>query len=238
VCSSDLNVIDGQAFSPTITTTFTVLGTDVNGCTSTSEIEILVNSCTSSTSFTVVAFIEGYYIGSNQMTSVRINQEVPGAISTEADEVTIELWDAGYTLVDEYTGILNTDGTISCDFSNATAGSSYYIVFKHRSAVETWSSSLVTISANGIYDFTTSAGQAFGSNQSDNGDGTFSIKNGDVNQDGAVDISDLNILDTDFQNGLGSAYLSTDLNGDGAVDITDFNLLDFNFQSGVGVYIP
>ena len=40
----DNNVIDGVAFTPTATNTYTVVGTDANGCTNTDQVQVVVNA--------------------------------------------------------------------------------------------------------------------------------------------------------------------------------------------------
>jgi len=49
--------------------------------------------------------------------------------------------------------VLKTDGTALMNFSSAILGNSYYIVVKHRNAMETWSKLPVTFSATTSYDF-------------------------------------------------------------------------------------
>ncbi|MBL7772952.1 MAG: hypothetical protein JNM95_08830 [Chitinophagaceae bacterium] len=74
---------------------------------------------------------------------------------------------------------------------------------------------------NANYDFSTSANQAFGSNQKDVEPGVWAIYSGDINQDGAIDVFDYLLQDTDIIASV-SGYLPFDLNGDGSVDAFDY----------------
>jgi hypothetical protein len=65
----------------------------------------------------------------------------------------------------------------------------------------------------------------------------FAIYSGDMNQDGAVDIFDFPLYDSDNLN-FGSGYLVTDINGDGFVDIFDFPIYDANNLAFVGLIRP
>jgi hypothetical protein len=129
-------------------------------------------------------------------------------------------------------GVVNTNGTVAISFPNSTLDSSYYIVIKHRNAIETWSAAPVAINNNTIYNFTTAASQAYGDNLSNMGDGVFGIYSGDINQDGSIDFSDY--PDLDIANNLGVlGYNVNDLNGDASVDFNDYPLLDINSNNGI-----
>jgi hypothetical protein len=52
---------------------------------------------------------------------------------------------------------------------------------------------------------------------------------GDANGDGSVNISDFNILASNFGSGGNPRFRNGDANGDGTVNISDFNLLASNF---------
>ena len=76
------------------------------------------------TSFT--ALIEGFYDGTSMV----------------SDTVTVELRNtsAPYSLIDQSKILLNNSGQGTGRFYNAINGTPYYLVVKHRNAVETWSS--------------------------------------------------------------------------------------------------
>ncbi len=160
------------------------------------------------TSFT--ALIEGFYNGSTM----------------KPDTVTVELRNtsAPYSLVDQSKIFLNSSGQGSGKFYNAVNGVPYYIVLKHRNALETWSASAQTFTANSLaYDFTTSSTKAYGNNLKLIGS-KWCIYGGDVNQDGFVETTDVNQVFTGNVNGT-TGYISTDLNGDLFTEIEDLNIV-------------
>jgi len=190
-------------------------------------------------------YIQGYYLGAGTMTSTIQNEDLdpitaPNYASTDCDSVTITLHEdnsstlATYPTIGTYTGMLKTDGTISCTFPGSTLTKSCYIVIEHRNSIQTWSSLPITIASVNSYDFSTAATKALGSNQIDvASEGIYSIYNGDINLDYATDASDFLLMDADIQS-FNSGYISTDLNGDGSTDASDFLILDGNIQSFIG----
>ncbi|NVO18332.1 MAG: hypothetical protein HXX13_01455 [Bacteroidetes bacterium] len=98
---------------------------------------------------------------------------------------------------------------------------------KHRNSIETWSAVPVSFAGNTInYNFSTSAAQAFGSNQLQMGS-VYAIYGGDANQDSVVDGSDMASIDN-ASTLLLFGYNSEDINGDGIVDGTDMATVDNN----------
>ncbi|MBK6505196.1 MAG: hypothetical protein IPG02_05900 [Ignavibacteria bacterium] len=87
-----------------------------------------------------------------------------------------------------------------------------------------------------LYNFTTAQAQAFGDNLKLKGT-KWVIYGGDVNQDGAVDATDVQTIDNDAAN-FESGYVPTDLNGDGFVDGSDFTIGDNNASNFVGKITP
>lgn len=139
---------------------------------------------------------------------------------------------------------LNTGGNVSTNVPGSLSGN-YYIAVFHRSGVQTWSSSPVSFAGSTInYNFTTSAGQAYGSNQKDLlGNGSvWGIFSGDITssggfQDGYVDFFDLvNIYNLNVNSAYG--YQPADLTGDGFVDFVDL-IMDYNNNvNGIGMNTP
>jgi hypothetical protein len=168
------------------------------------------------TSFT--ALIEGFYDG----------------VSSAEDTVSVELRNVSspYSLIDQTKILLDENGQGSGRFYNAINGTPYYIVLKHRNAVETWSAQPQTFSSNSLtYDFTSGQDKAFGNNLKLVGS-KWCIYGGDVNQDGFVESTDLNLVFTGNVNGA-TGYIATDLNGDSFTEIEDLNIVFSNKVLGV-----
>ena len=143
-----------------------------------------------------------------------------------------------YAVVDSAYGVVDSV-TLSVQvlFQNAPSGS-YYIAVKHRNSIETWSSSAqpYSVGQSLIYNFTNAQNKAFGNNLILKGT-KWLIYSGDVNQDGAVDATDVQTIDNDASNFL-SGYVLSDINGDGFVDGTDFTISDNNASNFVGKLVP
>jgi triacylglycerol esterase/lipase EstA (alpha/beta hydrolase family) len=142
-----------------------------------------------------------------------------------------------FNVVDSAVSRLNADGNDILEFLNASAGS-YYVQVKHRNGLETWSSAPVSFS-NGItslLDFTTAQSIAYGNNLVLKS-GKWCIYSGDVEGDGAIDATDLALIDNDAS-GFATGYLSTDLDGNEFVDGTDYALADNNASNFVSVIRP
>jgi hypothetical protein len=171
-------------------------------------------------------FIQGFYIGAGQMNSVLLNSGV-GSSSTESDTIIIELREPvnGDPVISPVRALLNTDGTVS--FQTPALTGSYYIVVKHRSAMETWSANPVAWSGVVNYDFSTSAGQAYGDNMIHMGGGVYAIWSGDLNQDGMIESSDYLKMENDIVQIL-FGYYDSDLTGDGVVESSDYLMMDAN----------
>lgn len=176
-----------------------------------------------STQITLTALIEGFYNGT---TMIR-------------DTVTVELHTASspYSLVVQTKIYLTNSGKGSGTFSNAVNGTPYYIVIKHRNAIETWSASTQSFTNGSLnYDFTTASNKAYGNNLKLI-NGKWCIKGGDVNQDGFVETQDANLLYLNNISGF-TGYNSTDLNGDNYTEIADLNIVFINNVLGVTKISP
>lgn len=168
------------------------------------------------TSFT--ALIEGFYNG----------------ISMVPDTVTVELRNSSvpYALVDQSKIFLNSAGSGTGKFYTAANGTPYYIVLKHRNAIETWSAAAQSFTSSALsYDFTTGQNKAYGNNLKQVGT-KWCIYGGDVNKDGTVDIQDLNLVFSGSTGGV-TGYTSSDLNGDMFTEIGDLSLVFVNGVLGV-----
>ena len=174
---------------------------------------------------TFTALIEGFYdSGSNTMVE---------------DTVTVLLknTNAPYTTIDQSKVKLNTSGNGFVKFRQAVNGTNYYLVVQHRNSIETWSKlGKQFTNSEMIYDFTTSATQAFGDNMKLKAT-KWTMFSGDVNHDGVIDISDVSLVDIDnlvFATG----YIVTDVNGDNIVDLSDLSLVDINNLNFVSKITP
>lgn len=114
---------------------------------------------------------------------------------------------------------------------------SYYVVIKHRNTIETWSSVQNSFN-NGVMNlnFTQDSSKAFGSNLTKIGN-SWAMFNGDVNQDGIIDLEDISMTDNANINYL-SGYQVTDINGDSIVDVTDISLVTGNSLNFVMKAVP
>ncbi len=170
----------------------------------------------------------------------------PVLYPTICDTVTVELADENspYNILYTAKSVLATDGTGSFEFPPSVLNNAYYIVVKHRNALETWSSIPVSFNTTSVlYDFSTTAGKAYGNNLA-NMDGEFCFYSGDVSdgvssgvQDGIINIDDYDALEnslTLFTTG----YSVYDLTGDGLVESADFSLIGTNISQGISLMRP
>ncbi|MBK7762177.1 MAG: hypothetical protein IPI46_02250 [Bacteroidetes bacterium] len=213
--------------SPSSTTTYTVFGTDANGCVRTSTVNIQSVSCAGI--FTVKCYIEGYYQGAGFMSPVLLNEGV-SAITTLTDSIDIVLRQSisPYGVVATKRAGLSTAGFATANFPTSLSGT-YYLSIKHRNAVETWSSIPVMLSTS-LYDFTTADTKAFGANQRLVDPGTWALFSGDVNMDDNVDLLDISLTENDITN-FAFGYEPTDINGDGNVDLLDTPIIENNVNN-------
>jgi hypothetical protein len=171
----------------------------------------------------LTAFIQGLTNGGGTAMTADVN---PITVTVELHSAT-----APYAVVESKTGNLSTAGVGSFLFTTATNGTPYYIVVKSANSVETWSATAQSFTAGALsYDFTTAAGQAFGSNLFQIGS-KWCIYSGDVNQDGYVDSGDMLPIDNDYTNYLYGTGLVTDVNGDSYVDSGDLLIVDNNYTN-------
>ncbi|MCC7232571.1 MAG: proprotein convertase P-domain-containing protein [Bacteroidia bacterium] len=176
-------------------------------------------------------FIEGFMNGPSTMNTP--------AGSPTCDTLVVRLADAGgaHAFLYASTEVINASGNGFFSFPSSVTGNSYYIVVQHRNALETWSATPVAFSSGNVsYDFTTSAGKAYGSNQA-GVNGGFALYSGDVNQDGLIESADFGIVENDSQ-GFLFGYVDSDLTGDNIVESSDNNLVQNNSQSFLLVARP
>jgi hypothetical protein len=153
----------------------------------------------------------------------------------ETDSIEINLWSpANLNNVQSnfsIKGILQSNGNLFVSLPAEFFGQQFYIAIKHRNSIETWSSSPILIEDTVFYDFSSNITAAF--NDGINPPLKYSIDNvqliysGDINQDGAIDIFDIQVAEnaaTNFEFG----YIASDCNGDGSADIFDLQIIENN----------
>lgn len=146
---------------------------------------------------------------------------------------------APYNIVDSAKTALDSLSLKGLAFFNTALTGKYYIVLKHRNALETWSRSggdSLKRSAVTVYDFTTDSAKAFGNNEIRKGS-VYCIYSGDINQDGTIDGSDNSAVDNDASIIL-KGFSNTDLNADGIVDGSDLAIVDNNARNLVTLIRP
>ena len=128
-----------------------------------------------------------------------------------------------YNIVDSSVGVLNQNGDAIFNFNNVLNNTLYYLDFRHRNSIETWSALGQSFSFNNMsYDFSGSASQAFGSNLIgvNNSPVLFATYNGDVNQDGIIELTDVVEVYNNASTFV-TGYVPQDVNYDDIVDLTD-----------------
>lgn len=166
----------------------------------------------------LTAFVQGFYDSGS------------GTMIKDSVKVYLRNTTSPFDVVDSCNGILNSAGKGIFEFPNAVNGTPYYIVVKHRNSLETWSAAGETFASNSLaYDFTTSAGKAYGDNmiQVNSSPVRFAIYSGDVNKDGAIEATDLSMIDNDAANFL-TGYVQSDVNGDNVIDASDALITENN----------
>ncbi len=180
----------------------------------------------------LTVLIEGYYRGAGSMVSV-----LGGSV---CDTIEVGLADPAFphSILYSAKGTMNINGIGNFVFTGAGLNEYYYIVVKHRNALEIWSSDSVSFYLQNIsYDFTNASGKAFGSNQLSVGGGKYAMHSGDVNQDGVVNMADVALTESSMQSFL-TGYYPADLTGDNIVEAADYSILENKATGGIVVIKP
>ncbi len=181
-------------------------------------------------------FIEGFYLGNGIMKATINSINFPLLCDTIIAELHNSV--SPYSLQFSDSTIVNIYGNAVFDFPYTSFGNSYYIVLRHRNALQTWSASPVLFNDTVVYySFTDSLSQAYGNNLFDLGDGNFALWSGDISsgninsygyQDGFIQNRDYFYMEQAlFVTSLG--YTPADLNGDGVVESFDYMLMENSF---------
>ena len=190
---------------------------------------------TSAKTLNISLLLQGLYNGSGIMRSAWDNAG-PHWGSGVADHISIELHDATpgnyasiiYTASDV---ALSTTGQASATIPAGFSGS-YYLTIRHRNGLPTVSANPVSFSGALVTYAFDLPSKVFGNKLVSLPGGGYGIYSGDVNQDGAINVSDMTLVGSG-SNGFLSGYLGSDLNGDGTVDSADMTILDNNITSGI-----
>jgi hypothetical protein len=211
---------------------YTKYFTNSVGCDSAATLNLTINSC--SITLNLKLFLEGFYIGLGKMQSTLSDLGIASTLN-ETDTIGVWLW-SPLNLDNpnpdfQFKGILHSDGTISLNIPSTYNGNSYYIIIKHRNSIETWSALPVAFSSGEInYDFTTGYNMAFSDGVNypmKNIGGVYTIYSGDINQDGGIDITDMQITENDASS-FAFGYNVSDCQGDGGSDISDMQIIENN----------
>lgn len=207
--------------------TYSVWAEDDHGCMSNGTVQ-LPDSGNCMMQLDLRLLIEGYYNGAGSMNPVLFNQGI-GSSLIDCDSIEVELHDdfPPYALTQTAKAVVDVNGHATVLFTIFIGNQ--YIAVKHRNAIETWSATAIPIAPYYYYDFTISASQAYGANQSEVSPGLWAFFSGDINQDLNMDLIDFGLLELDAAN-FGSGYLPTDINGDGNVDLLDHPRLENNME--------
>ena len=179
----------------------------------------------------VKIFIEGLYRGNGSMVPLLYNLGLNGN-SNVVDTAWVDLHNAVYPfeLLNSKSTLIYSNGSGFVQFLDTVLGQSYYLVIRHRSSLETWSSQPVSFNSLSVsYFFTDVISKAFGNNMRDLGDGKFAIYSGDVNQDGTISSLDLSFIENSILIPSGG-YDNNDLNGDGITESADYSLQENNLS--------
>jgi hypothetical protein len=217
--------------SPQQTTLYSVSIEDFFGCRDTLTVVVTVlTSPPQSVVFSVRCLLEGLYVGSGLM---RPGLFLLGLTSQSdaADSLEVGLWNPNALSVPVWrdTVVVNTSGLAGVVLPAGFRNNSYFISVRSRNSLETWSAAPVLVQDSLVYDLSTVLSSAY-SNGSNSpmkllSGGRFGLYAGDINRDGAIDISDLSAIWTSSFGSPAPAYVVTDLSGDGIPDITDISLV-------------
>jgi len=217
--------------TPTQTTLYSVSIEDFFGCRDTLSVLVTVlASLPSSVFFSVRCFLEGLYIGPGQMRPALFQLGLSSQVDA-ADSLEIGFWNPASLSIPIWrdTVILNASGLLNVELPSQLRGAHLFISVKNRNTLETWSAAPVLIQDSLTYDFTNQVSSAYS-----NGSnlplkllpgGRWALYGGDINGDGAIDITDLSAVWSTTFGSPAPAYVATDLSGDGIPDIADISLV-------------
>lgn len=189
----------------------------------------------------ISAFIEGYYdINTGLMAPNLMNCFVNHGNVDLADTVTIELHSTSNTstIVQSFKTILRTNGDAYCLFpiNSSLIGNSYWIAFRHRNTLQSWSATAVLFSTRTSYDFTSAQNSTYGSNSILLDNGKWAFYSGDISdalsatigvQDDVIESQDYGDMENAVYITL-VGYVTEDVTGDGLVESADYGQIENN----------
>ncbi|MBK7253543.1 MAG: hypothetical protein IPI04_06420 [Ignavibacteria bacterium] len=154
-----------------------------------------------------------------------------------SNNITVALYNSSCGLIASQTIAYTGPGayTVAIPYTTISNATTCWIKVTNENSLVIWSSALSTFTASAIsYNFTTGLSQVFGNTNLINVGGVWSMISGDVNQDDAVDGTDLADIDNDAISGVPGSISGnpTDLNCDGFVDSSDLSYADNNATVG------
>lgn len=204
----------------------------LNGCPLYSDTATVTSSCVGDVTVNIKAFLQGFYRGGGRL----VNNLSAGTCDTLILKLASNI--EPFNILFSDTAILDTNGNASFVFPGSVFSNSYYLVLSHRNSMETWSAASLLMNSTGIsYDFTSSAGSAYGNNLCNMGDGSFAIWGGDIDRNLIIDFSDLTLLQNYIQQYLFNYHVA-DLNGDNHVESADYSLIENNLNYSIQVLKP
>ncbi len=167
---------------------------------------------------------------SNLLCAMPDGHYIPSPPSVVVDTIRTYLHRTDFpnVIVDSAISVNFSYGCFNHTFSNALSGS-YYLVFKHRNTIETWTTTGLLNYVRGpsfSYDLINYNTLVYGGNQK-YVNPYYAMYSGDINVDNIIDGSDLGAVDNGAFSSL-SGYVMEDMNGDNFVDATDVSIVDNN----------
>lgn len=200
------------------------------GCDSTVHLNLTITSC-GQTGLSIRAKME-QYIQSNGRMNPHLFEQGKSPDSMVVDTIHVSLWkpeNLNSPLPDFQQNVLvDRDGYAYSYFSSTIKGQLVYISLRHRNSLQVWSKTPILLDsinqynfclANSAYQEGETAVQILMQNDE------YGLFAGDINQDGAIDLFDLQIIENGASNFLYGYYLE-DCTGDGVVDLSDLQLVE------------
>jgi len=214
--------------------TYTKTLTNYVGCDSIATLNISLASC-SVFSISIKAIIEGYYNNATSSMKTVLYDYNQTADASMTDSVFIKIWNPNSLVISNPTfscsALLNKNGRADISLPSSLSGGNYYISINHKNSLEIWSASTVNLISGITYDFTNKLSKAYSNSLNTPmkllSSGKYALYSGDVNQDGAINSSDLQKAENTAKS-IGFGYFNDDVNGDGVVDLFDSQIIDNN----------